>query len=228
MLFSSVRIIGIICVLYGAISSTFAAVTISANDTTPSISARKNMIESVLQAESFHYSYQALSIFIDAFLIEPRGKMHGRLITLSSKVSRDSEFLKLFVHEFWHFIDIYILRSTKNSSDPSENFYFISWKSSTIKKPTESIASFVSGYALTNQYEDFAESLVFYVFHNRMFEDRAMKNDSMRQKYLFFQKYLFSWGAFTDSDYTLGRMPAYSWDTTKIPISLQKYLYSLE
>lgn len=165
-------------------------VAISSNANTTSIVARKGIISKVLHAKPMDFTYRALAIFIDATLIEPRGRMQGRLISLSAGVSRDSEFLKLFVHELGHYIDIYVLTSI-DRVDTSSNFYAISWKSTNVKRSTESISSFVTGYALTNQYEDFAESLVFYIFHNRIFEDRAMRNDSIRQKYLFFQKYLF-------------------------------------
>jgi len=87
--------------------------------------------------------------------------------------------------------------------------------------------SFVTGYAATNKYEDFAESFVFYVFHNRSFADMALKNESLRRKYLFFSEYIFPREEFTQTDFTLGTLPTYSWDSTKIPISLKKYLYSL-
>ncbi len=88
--------------------------------------------------------------------------------------------------------------------------------------------SFISGYAATNQYEDFAESFTFYIFHNREFADRAMKNESLRQKYLFFSNSIFTGGAFVDTDFRIGKIPKYLWDTTKIPISVQKYLYSIQ
>jgi hypothetical protein len=67
----------------------------------------------------------------------------------------------------------------------------ISWKDAATKRAGQTQQNFVSGYAATNQYEDFAESLVLYVFHNRTFEDRALRDDILRQKYLFFQRYIF-------------------------------------
>ncbi len=54
-----------------------------------------------------------------------------------------------------------------------------------------------------------------------------MKNDSLRQKYLFFSRNVFTSGEFTDTDFRVGKIPGYIWDTTKVPISVQKYLYSL-
>jgi hypothetical protein len=76
-------------------------------------------------------------------------------------------------------------------SDPSEIFYRISWLEKSTKKSSEMMSSFVSGYAATNQYEDFAESLTFYIFHNDEFLDRALKNDSLRNKYLFISNFVF-------------------------------------
>lgn len=116
--------------------------------------------------------------------------MKGSNITLSEKVVRDGEFIKLFVHELGHYIDIYVLVNIAGE-DVSHYFYEVSWENSTVKKSGEGISSFVSGYALTNQYEDFAESFTFYIFHNEDFAERALKNESLRKKYLFFSKYAF-------------------------------------
>lgn len=55
-----------------------------------------------------------------------------------------------------------------------------------------------------------------------------MKNESLRQKYLFFSNTVFKDGEFQDTDFRIGTVPSYLWDTTKVPISVQKYLYSLQ
>jgi hypothetical protein len=154
--------------------------------------------------------------------------MKGGDITLSNKVAKDGEFIQLFTHEFAHFLDIYILSASSKRSDPSQEFYDISWNNPTTKHVGQRIGSFVSGYAATNQYEDVAESFVFYIFQNQVFLDRALKNDELRRKYLFFQTYVFSNGEFIDTNFSLGTVPSYVWDTTKIPISVQKYLYSVK
>lgn len=65
------------------------------------------------------------------------------------------------------------------------------------------------------------------MFHNNEFADRALKNDALRQKYLFLQKYIFVHGEFTGTDFSTNKIPSYFWDTTKLPISVNKYLYSL-
>jgi hypothetical protein len=201
-------------------------VQISKTIDTPRVASQEKMIHRLIGSSIFlDYTNQALSIVIDHTLVEPRGRMKWRSISLSSSIVRDSEFLKLFVHEFWHFFDIYVLNSSWGK-DSSLDFYNISWQSS-VKKAWQGQKNFVSGYAATNQYEDFAESFVFYIFHNRVFEELALRDETLRQKYLFFQNTVFPSGAFLDTDYSLWKIPSYTWDTTKLPISLQKYLYSL-
>jgi hypothetical protein len=173
------------------------------------------------------FSYSALRIVLDINQNEPRGKMQGHLITLSPHVSKDSEFIKLLVHEVSHYIDIYYLTSKNKKKDPSEIFYSISWAEPTTKKSSETLSAFVSGYAATNQYEDFAESVTFYIFHNDEFMERALKSDSLRKKYLFLSNFVFKNGEFLDTNFGIGKVPSYLWDTTKLPVSVKKYLYSL-
>ena len=191
------------------------------------IDSRKRLIERVLATDTMHFGYSALSIILDSRQKEPRGKMQGRSITLSASVLSDSEFIQLFTHELGHYIDIYSIVADSKGSDPSDIFYRVSWSDKTTKNAGESLASFVSGYAATNKYEDLAESFTFYVFHNADFAERAQKNESLRQKYLFFSEYVFPDGEFSGTDFRTGTIPSYLWDTTKVPISLKKYLYSL-
>lgn len=109
--------------------------------------------------------------------------------------------------------------------DPSTEFYEISWKSQDVKRSDAKKEDFVTGYAATSQYEDFAETFVFYVFHNADFIDLAMKSEPMRQKYLFFRTVVFPRGEFEATDFTIGQREPYSWDSTKIPFSIKKYLF---
>lgn len=193
------------------------------NDVTQS---RKQMILSIVGSRLMDFSIDSLLVKLDKNQKEPRGKTQWKTITLSPWVEKDAEFAGLFVHEFAHVVDIVGLPN-KQGKDLSNDFYRISWSLPTVKKATEKQSSFVSGYAATNQYEDFAESFVFYVFHNRVFAERALRDESLRQKYLFFREHIFADGQFEDSDYSIGKVPSYLWDTTKLPVSLQKYLYSL-
>lgn len=203
-------------------------VTVTSTSSTERDSLREKNITQILSSSVFKwFTHESLSVSIDSSLVEPRWRMQWSRITLSSGVARESEFIQLFMHEFAHFIDISHLKAYNDTRDVSLDFYSISWQNPTTKHAWQKQRNFVSGYAATNQYEDFAESFVFYVFHNRTFEDLALRDDILRQKYLFFQNSLFSEWEFVDTDFSIGKVPVYLWDTTKLPISLQKYLYSL-
>lgn len=203
------------------------SVVIKSENTTISSKNRIDTLNGILYSSAMSFSYNRLSIIIDGFQKEPRGRMKNAQISLSPYVTRDTEFAKLFVHELAHYIDIYVFFSNGIWRDISDDFYTISWQSPTAKRSKQGTMDFVSGYAATNQYEDFAESFVFYIFHNATFADRAYRSESMRQKYLFFANSVFSNGYFQGTDYSIGVVPSYVWDTTKVAYSLQKYLYSL-
>lgn len=112
--------------------------------TNKSIEHRKKLVEQVLSSDQMYFGYSALSIILDGQLFEPRGQMKGRLIRLSPHVPKESEFLKLLVHEVAHYIDIYRIISFGNQKDPSSDFYDISWSAKTTKKPGETLMSFIS------------------------------------------------------------------------------------
>jgi hypothetical protein len=184
-------------------------------------------LKQILYSASMTFNYAKLIVVIDGLQREPRGRMKDAKIFLSPYIARDTEFTKLFVHELAHYIDIYSIVGSDSKRDISSDFYYISWQAPTTKRYNQGTIDFVSGYAATNQYEDFAESFVFYVFHNAVFADRALKSESIRQKYLFFANSIFPGGSFQGTDFTVGKIPSYVWDSTKISFSLQKYLYSL-
>lgn len=202
----------------------FSGAKIVTNGEAIIVNRQIELMKRTMGSRFFPFLYTGLSIFLDANQKEPRGQLRGKEMKLSAQVTNDTEFIKLFTHELAHVVDIYFLRATQNFPDPSKDFYKISWQSMKTKHAGTSLSDFVSGYAATNQYEDFAESFVWYVFHNNNFLDRAMKNESLRQKYLFFADNVFVHGEFQGTDFSLTQAPDYLWDTTKIPILFQNYL----
>lgn len=171
---------------------------------TPTIDERRvNILEKIFHSVYFPFSYRGLSVFIDVNQTEPRGQIRGGDMKLSANIARDAEFIQLFTHELGHFVDIMLLRGSQFSEDPSKVFYRISWQDVKVKHPSSKMSDFISGYSATNQYEDFAEAFVWYVFHNEDFRTRAMKNEILRQKYLFFADYVFTDGQFQGTDFSL-------------------------
>ena len=112
-------------------------------------------------------------------------------------------------------IDIYTFKKKLQKADPSEEFYAISWVKPNIMKAWLSGSSFISGYAATNQYEDFAESFTMYVFHNKEFLKRAKVNNIVQKKYNFLKTRIF-WDVFLGSEYEKEVIPKKVWDVTKI------------
>lgn len=158
-----------------------------------------------------------------------RGKMKNGSIYLfwSPQLSKE-ELLSVFVHEFWHYIDIYFL-ADNSWNDVSQRFYDISWKSTKVVLSSQSQWDFVSGYAMSNKYEDFAESFVYFVLHNGDFAEKAKKSDSLEQKYDFLKKYVFADGEFINTNFSTDWITLdYYRDITKIHIDITKFLQYLQ
>lgn len=186
-----------------------------------------NRLKNVIYSSYFQSKVTPLNLVLDTQRQEPRGQVVGNKLILSTTISNDSEQLKVFVHELGHITDIFYLKKGF-FSDPSDIFYNISWESFNTKKKGQKIADFVSGYALSNKYEDFAESFAFYVFHNESFIARAKNDPILQQKYNFFTSYVFSKDAFVGTSFGTSLLKSYNWDTTKIPIDTKKYLYYIK
>lgn len=100
------------------------------------------------------------------------------------------EFFSVFIHEFGHYVDLYYFqRNILN--DISDDFGAISWEQSNILKLWLTLNDFVSGYAMTNKYEDFAESFAFYILFNDEFKKIKILK-FLNKKYLFFRQYVFT------------------------------------
>lgn len=81
---------------------------------------------------------------------------------------------------------------------------------------------------MTNKYEDFAESFSEYVFANEHFRALAKNNASLRKKYDFFKKNLFKNDEFASTSFEVAERKTYIWDTTKMAIAVNKYLYYIK
>jgi len=138
----------------------------------------------------------------------------------------DTEFLWVLIHEFAHYFDIYKLGKSP-FWDISDDFYSISWQWVKSLLPWSKQSDFVSGYAMTNKYEDFAESYTYYVFHNEDFSKKTENNTKLMQKYRFLEKYAFIKKDFFHEDFSINEAKDYYWDITKIPFDNEKFLQYL-
>jgi hypothetical protein len=54
---------------------------------------------------------------------------------------------------------------------------------------------------MTNKYEDFAESFTYYILHNDDFLKKTKQSDILLKKYNFFDKNLFIYNEFKNTDF---------------------------
>lgn len=166
-----------------------------------------------------------LSVELFKDINDVRWKMKNRTIKLFwVKENEISEFTAVWIHEFAHFVDLYFLKKGV-FTDISDYYYSISWDWVKVLKPWLKQADFVSGYAMTNQYEDFAESFTYFLLHNSDFLKKSKDSKILKQKYIYFTKYVFRnkefiWTNFSSQNET----ESYYRDITKIDFSLENFL----
>lgn len=156
-------------------------------------------------------------LIIDNNRVSPRGQMSNQSVTLSGRMKSVPEMAKVLIHELAHMVDIYLLKQRGRNPDPSKEFYAISWSEPTVLRSGMTAKSFASGYAATNQYEDFAEAFTLYVFHNTTFAKRAENNPELQQKYDFLKNRVFG-EYFLGTNFEQNPLPESLWDVTKIAI----------
>ncbi len=140
----------------------------------------------------------------------------------------EEEMVSVFIHELGHYFDINFLEK-KVLFDVSDNFYDISWKSVTVLRDWSDKKDFVSWYAMTNKYEDFAETFTYYVLFNDDFRQKMSYNPKLQEKYNFFSKYIFRNNEFMKTNFRIEKnLEDYYWDITKIKISLANFLEYLK
>jgi hypothetical protein len=81
---------------------------------------------------------------------------------------------------------------------------------------------------MTNQYEDFAETYVYYILHNEDFIYRSISNEVLAQKYKYLREYIFSQNQFLQEDFSSASVKKYYWDITKLEIDVKKFLQYLQ
>ncbi len=142
----------------------------------------------------------------------------------------DNEFRALLTHECGHVADIGGLRGSPEAgqsgffdgntpiyqNDPSLAFYQISWINGSINQPGSKDADFVSGYAESDPFEDFAESFAFYALHKKEFQRLAKSNAILKAKYDFMDRVIFTGNPEIASS-TFKRGSRVPWDVTKLP-----------
>ncbi len=142
----------------------------------------------------------------------------------------DSEFMALIIHECGHLADLGGLRGHDRKQptafydgttaiygdDRSVAFYSISWLSPRMMQPNMDDSDFVSGYAKTDPFEDFAESYAYYALQQEEFSKLAENNAILKAKYDFMEQVVFAEvPALASGKHIRGKRAP--WDVTKLP-----------
>lgn len=149
----------------------------------------------------------------------------------------DAELLSVFLHEMGHIVDTGLFRGTREGNttvfndgqnpvfdnDPSISFYEISWLSGSEKRPGTSSLDFVSGYARSDPFEDFAESYVMYVVHGRQFRSMLANSEQLRKKYTFLKNIVFGMKEYETGN-ELSDTTKRDYDATLEPFDLGSFL----
>jgi hypothetical protein len=78
---------------------------------------------------------------------------------------------------------------------------------------------------MTNQFEDFAESYIYYILHNSDFYEKSRDQLTLARKYNFFRDKVFSDGVYSDSNFSIDEpILSYYWDITKLGFDMKKFL----
>lgn len=167
-----------------------------------------------------------------------RGLGGGSTVILRCSDVTDKELMSVFVHEMGHVVDTGLhtgnYRSGRSEfmdgnmpiykNDLSLRFYRISWVDDKTLKPDARKEDFVTGYAMTDPFEDFAEAYNFYILHGSQFRKMAEFNRQLWRKYMFMKYYIFEGKEFDNDPYTEIEFFTRNYDSTVLNYDLNEFL----
>jgi hypothetical protein len=198
---------------------------------------QKKDINAALTSLPADHSATVKNIILDYKSDAGRGLGGNNLIILRGTGMSEQELIGVLVHEVGHNVD-YGYLSPKNLEKESEfkdgsyplyitdasiDFYRICWENEKTRKKTVSNLDFVSGYAMSDPFEDFAETYVYYVLHNADFKALTSESPKLAAKYRFMQYRVFGGVEFNTGD---GEVRANNrpWDITILAYNLSEFL----
>lgn len=165
--------------------------------------------------------------------VKQRG-LGGKTTIIIDGTPGDEEFAGLLVHECGH-VTHANMQGTSSAPEsaysdglepfytnsPVVEFFAISWMTEEIRKAGSTHADFVSGYAESDAFEDFAETFAMYILHRPAMRERAKDNTAIAAKLAWMELYLpVSETAVGTDAYTWNN--EVPWDVTKLPMTLAK------
>ena len=168
-----------------------------------------------------------------------RGLGGGNTIILRCQNVDDEELVGVLVHEMGHVMDTGVMKGSYKggvsgfldgkkhvrTDDDSLGFYKISWKNEVKMKNGAGKLDFVSGYAMSDPFEDFAESYAYYILHGTEFRRLARTNVKLKKKYDYLKTTVFEGKEYFNGDPTLRRMnmSLRHYDVTVLPYNIDRF-----
>lgn len=194
----------------------------------------KALVEKTLQALPADLTASLDNLRINFATNSARGLSNSHLIELRCANITEDEMVSVLVHELGHVVDLGYLRGktvhasgfrdgaqTISKDDLSVKFYSLSWQSDEKTKPTAQRIDFVSGYAMSDPFEDFAESFNFYVLHGADFRTLATESATLQAKYNFLRDEIFAGQEFDSKKVTQAKERV--WDSTLLPYNRSEF-----
>jgi len=161
-----------------------------------------------------------------------RGLANSKMVILNTEsISSQDELQAVFTHEMGHVVDLGMLKPngrtksvfwTKGTQvfkgDPSIDFYQLSWSDHNSRKKSAMRKDFISGYAMSSPYEDFAESYLFYRLHGEKFRNIAVESPALQAKYNFMRLRVFKGQEFQTQKVAQGFLHNLIWDATLVKL----------
>lgn len=150
----------------------------------------------------------------------------------------EEELTAVAVHEMGHIVDTGHLNGSASDektsfddrgkavydSDPSVLHYGVSWTDNS--SFTSDTTGFVSGYAMTNPYEDFAETYAAYVLHGDLFRFYTHFDTDLKKKYEFMRDTVFEGVEFDFGSEDLPKISEVEervYDITRVDYTLESF-----
>lgn len=211
---------------------------VDADNYQPLASEQKNELMEVIGKLPPEHTSTLKNLILDMNPEANRG-LGGRSIIILRGVNMDAgEMAAVLVHEIGHNVDLGYLtekdqaeasgfsdgKSLVYEGDPSLQFYRLSWENEKTRKKTATNFDFVSGYAMSDPFEDFAESYVYYVLHNADFKAKTQTSDVMLAKYRFMKDVVFKGREYATGIFKVEDLNRRPWDITVLSYNLASFL----
>ncbi len=169
-----------------------------------------------------------------------RGQAGGSMMKIRCTDMSKEEMTAVVIHEMGHVVDTGMLQGTEADSasyedggkpvytdDLSADFYKISWISNYEFQEGVTGFSFVTRYAASDPFEDFAETYLYYILHGKSFRELATVNDELAEKYDFFKNEIFDGVEYLDIDEYEGSSYERPYDSIVLDYNLENLLSTI-